>query len=240
MFNLYHSYKPVGTVVYYVKGARFTNTNSHLRDGKEKAKFYAMQNSLSEDDIIKFDSILECDRYEYLKELEDKKIISHLEHHKVIELIPEFINANGDTIPALTYNADFVYKQYGQVIVEDVKGASLFQDTRFEAVKQVFDYKFKDKNIYLKIIIKRDGEFVEWHMGEVKKSRKLIKKQSDKNKELKKDLHDREINARKLEREKARYLELVKKEKKSKLTSTEKKRIQELTKILKEKGVLIN
>ena len=178
-YNPYHRYTPTGTVVYYCKGYRFTNTNSHVRDGKAKCLFWANQNGYSENDIIKFDSILECDRYEYLKELEDKGIIHNLKHHQVIELQPEFTNANGDTIPALTYNADFVYKN-GVVVVEDVKGASLFQDTRFEAVKQVFDYKFKEKGIYLKIIIQRKGEWVEWHMGEFKKSRTLIKKQSEK------------------------------------------------------------
>ncbi len=239
MFNLYHSYKPVGTVVYYCKGTRFTNTNSKVRDGKAKCLFWANQNGYTEEDIIKFDSILECDRYEFLKELEALEVISHLEHHKVIELQPEFINSNGDTIPALTYNADFVYKQDKKIIVEDVKGASLFQDTRFEAIKQVFDYKYKSKGIYLKIVIKRDGEFVEWKMGEIKKSRKLIKKQSEKNKELKQDLHNREMAARKLEREKTRYLELVKAEKTRKLTSSEKKRLSELQRVLREKGVLL-
>ena len=237
-FNPYHRYTPTGTVVYYCKGYRFTNTNSHVRDGKAKCLFWANQNGYTESDIIKFDSILECDRYEYLKELEDKGIIHNLKHHQVIELQPEFVNANGDTIPALTYNADFVYKN-GVVVVEDVKGASLFQDTRFEAVKQVFDYKFKEKGIYLKIVIQRKGEWIEWRMGEFKKSRTLIKKQSEKNKELKQDLHEREMFARKLEREKKRYLELVDLEKQRKLTSAEKKRLEELRGILKEKGVLI-
>lgn len=238
-FNLYHSYKPVGTVVYYCMGYRFTNTNSHVRDGKQKCLFWANQNGYTEEDIIKFDSILECDRYEYLRELEIKGEIHHLEHHKVIELIPEFVNSNGDTIPALTYNSDFVYRQNGVVVVEDVKGASLFQDTRFEAIKQVFDYKFKDKGIYLKIIIQRKHEWVEWHMGEFKKSRTLIKKQSEKNKQLKQDLHDREMYARKLKRETDRYKELVEIEKNRKLTSAEKKRLEELKGKLKEKGVLM-
>lgn len=236
MLNLYHSYKPLGTVVYYIDKMRFTNTSSHIRDGKEKAKLYCRQNDLNEEDIVKFDSKLECDRYEDLKELEDNGTIQDLKHHQVIELIPEFINANGDTISALTYNADFIYKIGKTTVVEDVKGASLFQDTRFEAVKQVFDYKFKSKNIYLKIVIKRDNEWTEWKMGEVKKSRKLIKKQSEKNKALKKDLHDKEMEQNKLNREKARYIELRDKEK---LTSTEKKRFEELRSILKEKGVLI-
>lgn len=237
-FNPYHRYTPTGIVVYYCKGYRFTNTNSHIRDGKAKCLFWANQNGYSEEDIIKFDSILECDRYEYLKELEDKGFIHNLKHHQVIELQPEFVNANGDTIPALTYNADFVY-QNGVVIVEDVKGASLFQDTRFEAVKQVFDYKFKEKGIYLKIVIQRKGEWAEWRMGEFKKSRTLIKKQSEKNKELKQELHEREMFAKKLDREIARYKQLVKKEKDTKLTSSEKKRLEELKTILKEKKVLV-
>lgn len=238
MFNLYHAYKPVGKVVYYINGVRILNSNGR-RDGKEQALNYCKLNNIPEENIIKFDSKLECDRYEFLKDLENKGTIKDLKHHQVIELQPTFINSNGDEINAITYNADFIYEYNKIVYVEDVKGASLFQDTRFEVIKQLFDYKYKDKNVYLKIVIWRNNAWQEWKMGEFKKSRKLINKQKEKIKEQKKELHDREINARKLEREKSRYLELVAKEKRQKLTSSEKKRIEELTKILKEKGVLL-
>lgn len=240
MFNLYHAYKPVGKVVYYIPQdkVRIVNENGK-RNGKEQALNYCETFGINPETIIKFDSKLECDRFEFLKNLEDKGTIKNLKHHQVIELQPEFENAVGDKINAITYNADFTYEYNETVYVEDVKGASLFQDTRFEVVKQLFDYKFKSKNIYLKIVIWREGAWREWKMGEYKKPRTLINKQKEKIKEQKKDLHEREMNARKLEREKKRYLELVAKEKHSKLTSVEKKRIEELTKILKDKGILL-
>lgn len=214
-----------GKTTYYVKGQRFVNDNG-LRNGKKKAEDYCLSNFIPTNEIIVFDSMLECDRYEYLYKLQQEGKISNLQHHLSLPLLKEYINTNGDTIPELRYNADFVYNENGKNIVEDVKGASLFQDTRFEAIKQIFDYIYLNKT-YIRIIIKRDGNWIEWKLGDSKKPRKLIQKQSQKIKDLKKQIHDKEMLENKLAREKARWIEL---KNANNLTSQQKNRLAELDK----------
>ena len=178
-----------GKTTYWVNGKRFFNSKDQ-RNGKEKARQYCIDNMINFDQIITFDSMIECDRYEYLLDLQKKFGIRNLQHHLVIKLQDEFINANGDKIPQITYNADFTYfdLRTNRQVVEDVKGASLFNDTRFEVLKALFDKKFKDKNIYLAIILKRNDTWVEWKLGQQKKSGKLIKKQSVKIKQQQEEI----------------------------------------------------
>lgn len=178
-----------GKTTYWVNGKRFFNSKDQ-RNGKEKARQYCIDNMINFDQIITFDSMTECDRYEYLLDLQKKFGIRNLQHHLVIKLQDEFINANGDKIPQITYNADFTYfdLRTNRQVVEDVKGASLFNDTRFEVLKALFDKKFKDKNIYLAIILKRNDTWVEWKLGQQKKSGKLIKKQSVKIKQQQEEI----------------------------------------------------
>ena len=238
MFNLYHAYKTDGKKTYlidYHGYHRFYNEKGE-RNGYSNALKYCEDNNIPKEEIKQFDSMLEADRFEYLNELQKQKKISELVFHKKVVILKEFKNFNGDTIPEQTYNADFIYCENGLWVFEDVKGRSLFEDTRFELAKALFDYQFKNKFIYLRIIIRENGEWKEWHIGDKKKSSKLIKKQSEKNKALKQSLHDKEIEQNKLNREKSRYLELKNKEK---LTKVEQKRFEELTKILKEKGVIL-
>lgn len=224
-----------GKTVYYIRGKRFLN-DAGMRNGKQRAVDYCHSNFIDENEIIVFDSILECDRYEYLVEQQRLGKISHLRTHYKVHVQDAYINANGDEIPAIDYNADFVYKENGRYIVEDVKGLSLFQDSRFELMKQVFDYLFKPKNTYIRIVIRRDKQWVEWKLGERKKPQKLIKKQSEKIKQLQAEKHAREVEERKTERELSRYKELLEKEK---LTSTERKRLENLKSSLTIKGILI-
>ena len=178
-----------GKTTYYVNGQRFFNSKDK-RNGKEKARQYCIDNMINFDQIITFDSMTECDRYEYLLNLQNKFLIRNLQHHLVIKLQDEFVNANGDTIPQITYNADFTYfdLKTNKQVVEDVKGASLFNDTRFEVLKALFDKKFLEKGIYLSIILKRNDTWVEWKLGQQKKSSKLIKKQSVKIKQQQEEI----------------------------------------------------
>lgn len=235
MNNLYHAYKPIGKVVYYINGQRFCNTSSQEKDGKQKALKYCELNNLDTAKIIKFDSELECDRYEYLLEEERKGNIKYLEFHKVITLIPEFVNNNGDIIPAQTYNCDFVYMENGKVIYEDTKGMSLLMDTRFELAKALFDYKYKE-SAYIRIVIRRDGEWKEWHIGDKKKPTTAKQKRLEKARALKKELHDKEVEQKKIERIKALY---VKYRDLPKLTKKQKEKFIEYQNYLKEKGVIL-
>lgn len=234
-FNRYH---PEGKKTYFIDGHKFYNS-PHKRDGKEKAIKYCLDNFLNSSDILTFDSDLECNRYIYLKELENNGKIKNLAFHYLLKVQDEFINSNGDLIPAITYNADFIYQdcETGKRVVEDVKGASLFEDSRFLIEKQLFDYNFKDKGLYIKVILWRNKEWIEWKIGDKKKPSKLIKKQREQIKALQKEQHEKEILNNKIERYKKRYNELLLKQK---LNSNERKRMIELEAFLISQGVLIN
>ena len=226
-----------GKVVYFIDNRRFENTQDK-RDGREKAEKYCLDNFLNPNDIQKFDSRTECDRYEYLLAKQKIGEISNLGHHFTLRIQDEFVNANGDAIPPITYEADFIYKDEikGCRVVEDVKGSEYFIDERFITIKQVFDRMMKDKGLYIKVVMLRNKEWIEWHLGEKKKSQKLVKKQREQLKQTKAELHKREIAQNKTDREIARYKELIAKEK---LNKSEQNRIDELKRKLTEKGVMI-
>ena len=54
-----------GKVVYWIDGQRFENSKDK-RDGRQRAEQYCLDNFLNPNDIQKFDSRTECNRYEYL------------------------------------------------------------------------------------------------------------------------------------------------------------------------------
>lgn len=236
MINLYHAYKPIGKVVYLVDLQRFYNTSSADKDGKIKALNYCKENNINPDKIIKFDSDLECDRYIDLLMAETEKKITNLRHHEVLELIPSFFNSNGDLIPAITYNCDFIYEYNGKTIYEDVKGASLLMDTRFEVLKAIFDYQNKNNDKYIKIVIRRENKWKEWKIGERKKDLTGKQKKAKRLKEIKKELHDKEIETNKINRVKTTYLKY---KDLPKLNSNQKKKFNEYETFLKEKGIIL-
>lgn len=70
-----------------------------------------------------FDSKKEANRYSELKLLEKAGRISDLETQVTFSLIPKQVDDNGKVVErACTYKADFVYKENGKKVVEDVKG----------------------------------------------------------------------------------------------------------------------
>ena len=223
-FNSKSRYHPEGKKTYYINGQKFYNSKGE-RDGKQKAIDYCLANFLNSNDIITFDSDLECNRYIYLKELENASKIKNLGVHYLLKVQDEFINANGDFIPAITYNADFIYLdcETGKRVVEDVKGASLFEDSRFLIEKQLFDHNFKEKGLYIKVVLYRNKEWVEWKIGDKKKPSKLIKKQREELKKLKAEKHQREAEERKKQREIERMKVL---QSKPKLTKVEQNRLK--------------
>ena len=74
-----------------------------------------------------FDSMLECERYKYLKALEQQKVISNLQRQVKYVLLPSQKDSKTrKTIEReITYLADFVYEKGSQTIVEDVKGMKM-------------------------------------------------------------------------------------------------------------------
>lgn len=244
----------VGKVVYWINGQRFENTSktetfydgegkkhtktTSLKDGKQKAEQYCLDNFLNPADIQKFDSRTECDRYEDLLKQQEQGLISNLGHHFTLRIQEEYVNCNGDTIPAITYEADFIYKdlQKGIRVVEDVKGSEYFIDERFITLKQVFDKLMKDKGLYIKVMLLREHQFVEWHIGEKKKSQKLIKKQREAIKQQKAELHQKEMEQNKVNRDIESYKRFILIDKPN---SAQRKRIAELKEKLTQKGIIL-
>ena len=72
-------------------------------------------------DGLTFDSRKEARRYAELKLLLRAGKITDLELQKEFILIPK-LTVKGKTERAVKYKADFVYKENGEMVVEDVKG----------------------------------------------------------------------------------------------------------------------
>ena len=85
----------------------------------EPSKYH---NEKTEVDGIVFDSRKEANRYRELKLLEKAGEISGLKLQEKFELIPAIYEYGVCVQRAITYVADFVYKENGETIVEDVKG----------------------------------------------------------------------------------------------------------------------
>ena len=96
-------------------------------------------------DGIKFDSIAEGNRYRELKLLEKAGEITDLELQPLFILQDKF-KKNNVNYKAITYRADFKYKENGEIIVEDVKG---FETKEFKIKRKLFEYKFKDLTLKL-------------------------------------------------------------------------------------------
>ena len=91
-------------------------------------------------DMHVFDSIAESERYKKLALLEEAGKIENL------QLQPRFIlqdsfKKNGKTYRKIEYVADFMYKENGQVIVEDVKG---IQTDVFKLKHKLFEKKYPE------------------------------------------------------------------------------------------------
>lgn len=101
-------------------------------------------------DNIKFDSVLEANRYQELKLLQRAKQISNL-RLQVPFLLQEGFKKNGKTHRKIEYIADFVYEENGQTIVEDTKG---METETFKIKQKLFEYKYPELSI--KIITREE------------------------------------------------------------------------------------
>ena len=197
----------VGKKVYWVNGKRFYNTKGK-RDGHDKAEEYCLDNFISTQDIIQFDSDTETDYYDYLLKKQDAGLISNLNHHFTLKVQDAFKNSEGHDIPPVTYEADFIYKdnKTGKRMVVDVKGSEWFLSNdggRFILLKQLFDKVFLEKGLYIQIILKKNKEWVEWHIGDKKASGKLIKKQRDEIARLREEVKKQNKMTAEIEKDKA-------------------------------------
>lgn len=83
-----------------------------------RSKYHAKRTSV---DGITFDSKREADRYLVLKSMEEDGAIEDLRRQVRYELVPAF-DMDGRHYRPVYYVADFVYREDGREVVEDVKG----------------------------------------------------------------------------------------------------------------------
>ena len=118
-----------------------------MSESKKKIVKSKYNNKKTTIDGIKFDSKGEGRRYCELKLLEKAGAIKELELQPKFELQPTF-RKNGKTHRAITYTADFKYKDdKGKIIIEDYKG---METQTFKMKKKMFEYKYPE--LELKIV----------------------------------------------------------------------------------------
>lgn len=83
-----------------------------------RSKYHAKKTCV---DGITFDSRREADRYLVLKSMEEDGAIEDLRRQVSYELVPAF-DVNGKHYRPIFYVADFVYRENGHEVIEDVKG----------------------------------------------------------------------------------------------------------------------
>lgn len=83
-----------------------------------RSKYHAKKTTV---DGITFDSRKEADRYLVLKSMEEDGAIEDLRRQVRYELVPAF-DVDGRHYRPVYYVADFVYREDGREVVEDVKG----------------------------------------------------------------------------------------------------------------------
>lgn len=98
-------------------------------------------NKKIQEDNITFDSTKEYGRYTILKQLVKMKKITDLEVHPRFELQNSFISDQGSKERAITYSADFSYRdEHGKIHVEDCKG---MKTEVYKMKRKLFLYKFR-------------------------------------------------------------------------------------------------
>ena len=104
------------------------------------------RNKKTQVDMYVFDSIAESRRYKELALLEKAGEISELTLQPKF-LLQESFKKNGKTYRKIEYIADFMYKEKGKIVIEDVKGK---ETEVFKLKRKLFEYRYPD--FELKII----------------------------------------------------------------------------------------
>lgn len=105
-----------------IPGTYFYSDPVSLESKKKAPKKQKLKNKKTVIDGITFDSKKEANRYLELKVFLENGLIEDLKTQVTFELIPKQKLSNGKHERAASYIADFVYKQDGKIVVEDVKG----------------------------------------------------------------------------------------------------------------------
>ena len=115
-----------------------TKSNLNIYSSKKWSKY---KNQKIIVDNILFDSKKEANYYTKLKILKDGEKISGLRLQEKFVLQPSF-KLNGKTYRAITYVADFVYKDDKGMHVVDVKSEATRKDKVYRLKKKMFAYKY--------------------------------------------------------------------------------------------------
>jgi len=97
---------------------------------------------------IKFDSKAEYKRFTELELLQKAGKIFNLEMQKDFELQPSFQDNQGEKRRSIKYIADFVYKENGIIIVEDLKSKITAEDSTYKIKKKMLLWLFKREEEY--------------------------------------------------------------------------------------------
>lgn len=128
-----------------------------FQKGFKRKKGERYNHTTVEVDGLKFDSKKEYQRYLFLKDAEDKGLITDLRTQVKFELIPavteEYVEhlKTKDKIKtrtlqlAITWTADFVYLKNGEEVVEDVKPSKFLLSDRFVIKEKLFFWKYRKK-----------------------------------------------------------------------------------------------
>jgi hypothetical protein len=91
----------------------------------------------------KFDSMGERDRYIVLKKMMQDGEISDLVHHRVYTLL-DGGSYRGEKIRPIEYEADFVYQEQGETVVEDVKSTKTALDAQYKIKVKMFKLRYPE------------------------------------------------------------------------------------------------
>lgn len=128
-----------------------------FQKGFKRKKGERYNHTTVEVDGLKFDSKKEYQRYLFLKDAEDKGLITDLRTQVKFELIPavteEYVEhlKTKDKIKtrtlqlAITWTADFVYLKNGEEVIEDVKPSKFLLSDRFVIKEKLFFWKYRKK-----------------------------------------------------------------------------------------------
>lgn len=128
-----------------------------FKKGFKRKKGERYNHTTVEADGLKFDSKKEYQRYVFLKDAEDKGLITDLRTQVKFELIPavteEYVEhlKTKDKIKtrtlqlAITWTADFVYLKNGEEVIEDVKPSKFLLSDRFVIKEKLFFWKYRKK-----------------------------------------------------------------------------------------------
>lgn len=99
-------------------------------------------------DGIKFDSKAEYRRFKELELFQRVGNISNIERQVKFELQPSFRDGQEKMQRAITYVADFVYKEGDKIIVEDLKSVATAKDSTYRLKKKMLLWLFKRDEDY--------------------------------------------------------------------------------------------